>query len=273
MINRVGYALLSACASLTLCGAAWAADLPQEVQPSAPLLAPVSAYSWTGFYLGVNGGYAFGGDTAVDVHTHSARLPDLDRGSAGTLSPSGAFGGGQAGYNMQFGHFVLGVEGDIQGSGASDSFRNQLFPPSLTPPSHRFETGSADMSIDWFGTVRARAGVAWDRLLLYGTGGLAFGGVSETVDLNPLPAFVPPPGTVNPYHIENSDTRLGYAVGAGAEYAFTDHLSAKLEYQYVNLGSNTLTGPSMPASEGGLHYSVKQDADLQTIRAGVNYKF
>jgi len=179
--------LLSSVALLGLASGAMAADRPSRRAP-APIIAAVPVFTWTGFYVGVNAGYGWNANDSITVG--GVRF-DLD-------DEGGFVGGAQAGYNYQIGSFVVGLEGDIQYAdfGGDDRFDFD-------------RDGIADDDFnnsDWFGTVRARAGVAFDRALIYATGGFAF-----------------------------ADDATGWTVGGGLEYAFTNNLSAKVEGLYVNL--------------------------------------
>src|ERR1700742_5335360 len=146
---------------------------------------PLNAYSWAGPYLGANLGYEWG---SVDNN--------LTR-------PSGFEGGVQAGYNWQQGPWVFGVEGDLQATGADDTFAPWKF------------------SNPWFGTVRGRAGYAISNILVYGTAGLAFGEL-----------------TGQTFGISESHTTAGWTAGLGAEVGLAPHWSAKIEYLYVDLSSS-----------------------------------
>ena len=189
-------------------GAAWAADLPSS--PYYPAPAPMGSYSWTGPYLGANLGYEWG-----SVSNNPTR-------------PSGAAGGIQGGYIWQSGRFVFGGEGDLQFSNANDLFAPWKF------------------SNPWFGTVRARAGVAINNFLLYGTAGFAFGEVTaETVGL-----------------LSESHVNVGWTVGAGVEVGLAGNWSAKAEYLYIDLASNNF---GLTGTTNGLSTSL--------LRLGVNYHF
>ncbi len=171
---------------------AQAADL---YAPRAPYTVnqPLNAYSWAGPYLGGNLGYAWG---SVDNNP---------------TKPSGLAGGVQAGYNWQTGPWVFGAEGDIQISGADDTFAPWKF------------------SNPWFGTARGRVGYAFSNILFYGTGGLAFGELrGETFGLS------------------ESHSNIGWTAGVGAEFGLAQNWSAKIEYLYVDLASDnfTITGAS-----------------------------
>ena len=184
----------------------------------------VAAPIWTGFYAGVNGGY---GETAND----------------GPLSPSGGFGGGQIGYNWQglFGYspWVIGIEADIQGAGISDSAG--------------LGADYLQNSLNWFGTVRGRAGYSFGPALLYATGGFAYGEVESK-------------GSVLGLAYDVSETQTGYAVGGGLEYKFNPAWSIKGEYLFIDLDASNLNGA------GPLNGSLYSDrSEINTFRLGVNY--
>ncbi len=163
--------------------------------------------NWSGLYVGVNAGYGW-----------SANSDYLD--------PTGAFGGGQIGYNFQRGNIVFGLETDFQGSGISDS------------------NGVDKSSLDWFGSLRGRVGYAFDRALVYATGGLAYGQVTNT---------------------GWAQTQTGWVLGAGLEYKLTPAWSAKVEYQYFDLDAPfSGTGPL-----GNIYFG--DQTQFSTIRVGVNY--
>ncbi len=216
-------ALLAALAVTTALGtAAHAADLPARMAPPAPLVA-VPVFTWTGFYVGVNAGYGWNtndDDVVINGTTYEAD----DEG--------GFVGGGQVGYNYQIGSFVVGLETDIQYAdiGGDNDFGGIL---------------DDDDSESWFGTVRARAGYAFDRALIYATGGLAYGEVSNGFS-------------------SSDDVSVGWTIGAGVEYAFTNNLTAKVEGLYVNLEQDD---DDLPVVAG------QDETEFGVIRAGLNYKF
>jgi outer membrane immunogenic protein len=180
--------LATAIATIALIGTpALAADLARKMPVKAPPPPPAPVYSWTGFYVGLNAGGTFGGDSNV-------ALPSVDFGptpsgfaaaqSIGAFPTSlnvketGFIGGGQIGYNWQFNQFVAGFETDIQGASAKGSSTASLFNPA--PPLVNFSapvggTASVSRRLDYLGTVRARLGYAADNVLFYVTGGLAYG--------------------------------------------------------------------------------------------------
>ena len=197
-------------AALTLAGMAQsanAADLPYN-QPYT-VNQPLNAFSWAGPYLGGNLGYEWG--------TVS---------NSGT-KPSGIAGGIEGGYNFQSGNWVFGIEGDLELTGASDTFASWKF------------------SNPWFGTVRGRIGYAFNNILFYGTGGLAFGELR-----------------VETFGLSQSQTSAGWTLGAGTEFGLAPNWTAKIEYLYVDLSESqfAITGVS-----NGYRFGV--------IRAGLNYHF
>lgn len=215
--------LLSGVAALGLlaAGAATAADLPARKGPvMAPVYAPV--FTWTGFYVGGNAGYGWGNVNAGNTFaTRTVTIGDTD----------GFVGGGQIGYNYQMGQFVLGLEADIQGADLKTG--SNVFGDSV--------------STDYYGTVRARVGVAFDRILPYVTGGWAYGNVKTTIG---------GVGSTDKTHTG------GYVLGAGIEYAFTNNLVGGVEYQYVDLGEKNV-----------FNSGIKVGHDFSVVRARLSYKF
>jgi len=213
--------------------AGYAADLAVSTPPEAPVeTTPV--FSWTGFYVGVNAGGAFGGNDDVGFHSFGNYL-----GRYGKLDGSGFIGGGQIGYNYQIdNNWVIGLETDFQGGDINDSFNTG--------------TASASSKIDWYGTLRPRIGYSYDRTLFYGTGGLAYGHINHKGSVAGGGSF------------GDDKTRAGRTRGAGVEHAFTDHITAKLEYQSVDFGGYNVGGDAL---------STKASSDFHAIRVGLNYKF
>jgi outer membrane immunogenic protein len=190
---------------------AQAADLPYGSRAPYTVNQPLTSYSWAGLYLGGNVGWDWG---SVDNN--------LTR-------PSGFVGGLQAGYNWQspLSPWVFGVEADIQATGASDTFAPWKF------------------SNPWFGTVRGRAGYAFNNILFYGTAGLAFGELSGQT-----------------FGLSESHANAGWTAGVGAEFGFAQGWSGKIEYLYVDLNDSTFT---ITGTQNGFRFGL--------VRAGVNYHF
>jgi outer membrane immunogenic protein len=269
--------LLSTVALIGLSAGALAADLPSRRAAPAPYVA-VPVFTWTGFYVGVNAGYGFSDNTDdvlfVPPGTFGVGGFTGTVTSGNSNSRDGFVGGGQIGYNYQFGQFVVGLEADIQAADLSSSRNNGLAVLAGTglAPVGFVYANQFDRGIDWFGTVRGRAGVAFDRLLVFGTGGLAYGGGG-----NSNTCF----GLVNCSN--NDDIRTGYTFGGGVEYAFTPNWTVKLEGLYVNLDGNknansTLVGVTAAGSPvyspvGTTVGQGRRDDEFGVVRVGLNYKF
>jgi outer membrane immunogenic protein len=230
------FAALAAAASPAL-----AADMRMPMKAAAPM--PIPVFSWTGFDIGANGGY--GGDR-VDYN-----FAVLAGAGTASITSGGGFGGGQAGYNHQFGNFVLGIEGDIQASDIRGEINAAFAGIAVT----------AGSKIDWFATARGRLGYAWDRVLLYATGGYAYADVSTGATLT-IPGIVIAPIAL----AANVDTsHHGWVIGGGIEYAFTNNLTFKTEYQYLDFERRTL------ATIGTSFIDVQPT--VHTVRGGLNFKF
>src|SRR5271169_696003 len=229
---------VAAAALLTISLSAKAADLPM-----APVYQPASApvarqvYNWTGIYVGVNGGGAWGNQDPLNIITNR-----FDNRSIGI---SGGLFGGTVGAQIQMAHVVLGLEADLDWAGISGS---SAINPTIGGGGG-FGTFNAKTNIDWESTVRARVGYASDNWLFYGTGGLALLGAKTT--LTAQGAAVCGGILAN---CTGTDRQAGLALGVGLEYGFTPALSAKLEYLYVS--------------------AVSLDVShTNEIRAGLNYRF
>ncbi|MFE1602219.1 outer membrane protein [Methylobacterium sp. ID0610] len=242
MRSILGFAALG-CACLG--PAALAADLPRQAAPP-PLPVP-PAFTWTGFYAGVNAGYGFGaGSDGFTDPTYGTVTTGGGR--------SGFVGGGQIGATYQFmpgSGFVVGAEADIQGT---------TFGPSRTGLVGSTAFYDIGPSLDWFGTVRGRIGYAVDRILVYGTGGFAYGGGS-------LPSFAGTyPGTLP------GTSRTGWTLGGGIEYAITDRISARIEGLYVNLDRGR-RDTIYDATTGAYYGTARDSSGFGLVRAGLNYRF
>ena len=243
--------------ALTLaCGSVWAAD-------------PVTTtYNWTGFYVGLNTGLAFdnsgytlspSGDFATDrfyIPTNHLRT------DSGSFGGTGFMFGGQLGYNYQHGCFVYGIETDADVNGVNDA--NSVNRMLAAPLVKRFIHNVTE-DVGFFGTFRGRFGYTpADRLLIYGTGGLAYGNVSSGSNV----LFTSAGDT---YQGSSSQMQAGWTLGAGTEYAFTKNLSVKLEYLYVDLGSKSYTNAGV-APFAAFTYTTDLDTSMHVIRVGLNYK-
>src|SRR5262245_54206670 len=213
-------ALLSGVVCLGAAGAASAADMAVKARPLPP---PAPIFTWTGFYIGVNGGWAFDG-WDDNIGNLVAFSPGFATAVAAGAAPrflgtnhEGGFGGGQIGYNWQVNQFVFGLETDIQGADIGRT-STVLFPGDA----NFFPTVSTGRDhIDWFGTARVRLGLAANTALFYVTGGAAYGGVNSSASV------ISNPTTGGIFTGSSSDTRFGWVVGAGVEWAFTPNWTIK----------------------------------------------
>ena len=208
--------------------------------------------------MGVNVGESFGDAR----HPYSV---DIGSGYNGSLDfrSDGFLGGVQAGYNWQSGPMIFGIEVDFQGAnidghndiGIGSDGNVGGFGPDLG-------TG-----IEWFGTVRGRIGAAaTDRMMVYGTGGFAYGHYKSAASYS-YDFGGPFSGSGS---VSKSGTSTGWAIGAGTEYAVTDHVTFKGEYLYTDLGKDTLYSDDL----GGIaDATVRNDVAFHTFRIGLNYKF
>ncbi len=218
---------IASCSAIALglmAGTALAADLPQPIQPAQPEIsyetpATFSAYDWSGAYIGANAGWGFLG-------------ADGKSGAKGALdeNQNGATVGVHGGYNFMLDqNIVLGAEADIQYNDLSE------------------KKDGVELESDWNATARARAGYAFDRTLVYGTGGAAFKNLTAKNGKG-----------------KDEKNVVGYVVGAGVEHAVTDMLTARVEYLYQDFGDQRF-------DFGGESQKTKLDENL--VRAGVSMKF
>jgi outer membrane immunogenic protein len=207
-------------------GTALAADLPPAPPPRAPAIyaPPPPVYDWTGFYIGINGGWGFGkSDWSIPGFT------------TGNFNVNGGVLGATAGFNWWVNGWVLGLEGDADGSW-------------MDGKSAACGVPNCETKNKWLATIRGRLGYAADRVLFYATAGGAFGDIVVNTTTN-----------------WQSASKGGWTAGAGVEGAFTDHWTARIEYLFVDLQNASFT----PVA--GVPVTVKFNANL--IRAGVDYKF
>jgi outer membrane immunogenic protein len=226
----------AAVAMLTATGHVFAADLPG---PSpAPL--PPAVYNWTGFYLGINGGFGDGNSNWTDGAV----------GETGRFPISGYLVGGTVGANYQTGAYVFGIEGDLDwtnlhgGSGSTCGAISDLVPPPA----------GCQTQSEWLATVRGRVGYTVNNVLIYGTGGAAVGNIQT--------------GLIPPSTFDNT-TKVGWTIGAGVEIAFAPNWTAKAEYLFVALPDATCT--TVGNCGGAVGSTVSFNESI--VRAGINFKF
>ena len=182
---------------------AYAADAPVRGPVKAPVAVAAPLFNWSGFYYGLQGGYAWGDSTHTDPGTGV---------SSGNIDANGVLLGGTVGANWQTGTLVTGVEADLAWANADGSGGNVVAC-----------AGPCSTELNWLGTGRVRAGIAADAYLFYVTGGVAFGGVEG--------------GQAG--FSSNDKTRVGWTVGGGVETAVARNWTTKVEYLYADLGDKT----------------------------------
>lgn len=251
---------------------ACAADLaPAPSYAKAPLVAP--AYSWTGFYVGGNFGGAWGKSDYNFLPTAGPLTGGWDAQNVAQLSSDGATrlgmnnvsGGGQAGYNWQIDQLLFGLEADIQyvGLRKTNTFTQNGIIPGLNTPYVFTENSQSD----WLATVRGRIGFTVDRVLFYGTGGLAIAD-SRSSDTLAFPTLAPA-ATFTGIG-SRSNTQPGWTAGGGVEWAFAPNWSVKGEYLFAQFGGSTT---AMTAINTTFLQSYSDRLSLSVARVGVNYHF
>ena len=237
MLRLTHAVLLSAAAILTSLSAR-AADLPTKAQP----VPYVPAFSWTGFYVGGELGWI----RTDPQYTAAAVLLGTPFGISAATGKSGLSYGALAGYNYQAGNVVLGVEGDFQGWTVGTIRYTAITGDFLTAHSK------------WGGSVRGRLGYAADHALFFVSGGAAFAS-NKT--------FVPFTGI----SIGGDDTRVGWTVGAGIDYAFTNNWFTGFEYRYSQFESKSFVYPIPVLNLGTI--GLKQELSNNQVTARIGYKF
>ncbi|MDQ6868595.1 MAG: porin family protein [Pseudomonadota bacterium] len=229
--------LLASVGAIAIAGSAFAADLPYRGPPPV-YLPPPPIFTWTGLYLGGQVGYAWGNDP-IDV-------VDVVFGDNAFFNdkPNGVIGGAHLGYNLQIAQWVAGLEGSVDGTSLHGTRTSATGVTMSTRP-------------DVQGSIRARIGIAFDRVLIYGTGGAAFAGIHNNYSVGFLSE-------------SDSKTRTGWTVGGGLEYAVTNNWSIRAEYRYSDFGRS----PDFPFSSLTLgNVSFTHHLKESQVQAGFSYKF
>jgi outer membrane immunogenic protein len=247
---------------------AHAASLPVKAPIyKAPPPAPAPVSGWSGFYLGLNGGYGWGSDPVAFAPASPGAVSGFSTVVPAGVSgqPAGGVFGVQLGYNWQWAaQTILGIEtdfdyADIDGAGSVTLLSG------VTP-----FTSSASQGLTWLGTFRGRVGFVFDRLLFYGTGGLAYGRTSLATSFVGLAG-----GACGPAGIcaaaASTGWQTGWVAGAGVEWAVSPALSVKAEYLHYDLGTRTLTqfDPALPA----ILFASSADFSGDIVRLGLNFRF
>ncbi len=255
MLRRI---LLASVGAAALAGSAFAAEPPPA--PPPVYVPPVPVFTWAGPYVGGHVGYAFG-------HYKGNVFDDFGDYTSFSTGFDGFIGGGHIGWNWdvnQFGlnlnHWVIGIEGDVDGTAANRTVTAFIPANGIFPGFAPLVSANADLGVQ--ASVRGRIGYAWDRVLLFATGGVAFADFSTNIS--------------TPFGYDSrSSTRTGWTVGAGVEYAISDNWLIRAEYRYADFGTTTLAAnnafffPGLVAVGAQLNRKVEENRVL----LGISYKF
>lgn len=243
-----------------------------SAKPNSPVPPPATPYNWTGGYVGAHAGWGWGrADTTFTPLPNATQFIDM-RPTTLSPDPSGFSGGAQAGYNWQTGHFVTGAEADISWSRISGTARVSPIIMNNGSPFPGAGFLITHQETKWFGTIRPRAGIAFDRVLIYGTGGLAYGRVNNSANSDFRPG-VPTSVLFFQYPVSLSATKTGWTGGFGVEAALPgNHWSWKAEYLYLDLGNQSFTANPVPANPP-FQVAYTWKSKLHTFNAGINFRF
>jgi outer membrane immunogenic protein len=217
--------LIALFAATMMASVAAAADLPVRSYDRAPI-AYSGPYTWSGVYIGLNAGGTVG--------RYSDNFGE-------SVNATGFLGGEQIGAQMQMGQLVVGGELDFQGTSQSHDYTFSAFGVPIT----------LSEKMPWFGTLRGRVGYAFDRVMVYGTGGAAW--VDGKVQ-----------ATVGGFTLSTEANKIGWTAGGGVEWAFYDHWSTKIEYLYL-----ASSGIKFNTALGSFNGNIKNNI----ARVGLNYRF
>jgi len=249
--------LLASVGAIALTGsAALAADLPSRAPPPV-YLPPPPIFTWTGIYIGGQVGYGWGNDNARLSGTDF--VGDFDTADLSSR-PQGVIGGGHVGYNYQINQWVLGLEGSVDGTSLSRNRVSTLFDNTALIT----DIVGSSVRSDIQGSIRGKLGIAWDRALLYATGGVAFGGFKTSYS-DPNGFLTATPGATSNF----SQTRVGWTVGGGIEYAITNNWWVRAEYRYTNFGTFT----DAPFAGTAAALTAQHHWTQNQVQAGFSYKF
>jgi len=231
---------------------ATAADLGRMPVKAPPVAAPV-AYSWSGFYIGGHVGGGWGESERRESPLFFAPQQVNDHNDL-----SGFIGGGQVGYNLQFGQWVLGVEGDGSWSRIKGT-------ETTTSPFTPARTSTTTLEADWITMVTGRAGFAWNNWLIYAKGGWAWVDLKSNSIVQG--AGLPTQTT------SGSKTRDGFIVGGGIEFGLWNNFSLKAEYNFIDIGTDPFTVRVTSGPNNGQAVVQRLDSEIHLAKVGLNYRF
>jgi outer membrane immunogenic protein len=253
--------VLGAVASFLLGGSALAADLPVKAPVyKAP---PIVLYNWTGIYVGGHGGYGWSHTDSTNVNGN----PPEPAGTQTSSDQNGWLGGLQAGFNYEFpSHFLLGVEGDFSWSDLNgDSTESSVVPRFIG-----LRTSYMNTKINWMATATGRLGYAVNNWLFYAKGGAAWAHKEvNSTTVNPAA------GNLLLATITGDDTRTGWTVGGGIEWGFWKNWSVKVEYDYLDFGTETESRSATYFNGASGLNPLLRDVDwhIHVVKVGLNYRF
>jgi outer membrane immunogenic protein len=230
--------------ALGIAAPAFGADLPARTYTKAPAVVPVEAFNWTGFYIGADVGYGWA--TSSGLGSNAVFAPNS--GPAYSYHPSGVLGGGFIGGNYQFNNVVVGIEADWQAANLNANSGVLAIPVGT----YLFNTKITD-----YGSVRGRLGLAFDRWMVFGTAGAAWGSWSTSYSFA---------GVTPPFYVNSVNEHVGWTAGAGVEYAVTNNWLLRGEYRYSDLGKSSFVSATANAADSN-HVTISD------VRFGVAYKF
>jgi outer membrane immunogenic protein len=248
-----------------------AADAKPKKNLRAMAQEPAATTDWSGFYIGVTAGGIQGGD--LDHRPDGLLLDPTKYPPSGPPQLYGSIGTGRSwiagvhtGYLIQNDRLVYGYEVDFSKTGIA---RNYDDTRQLTPSLVGYFRKSLDYKVDWLATARARVGLAFDRALIYATGGAAFASISA----NSFASF----SNGNDVYLTSADSRrFGWTAGGGIDYALTRNFSVRAEYLYADLGSDTIQSMAPPGTNGGTagyYYTATSHNQFHIVRMGLNLRF
>jgi outer membrane immunogenic protein len=222
----------------------------------------MSAFSWTGFYVGINGGYSWGtGSQTAGIGSATGTPPfSTGGGMPGTVAPvnvQGGIFGGEIGFNYQISSWVFGLETSIAWTGIQGSTTMGLAFPGGFP-----STDSWNSKMTWLATATPRLGWAWNQWLFYGKGGLSGGGVNTSV------AFLTATGGA----FSATQQRVGWTAGAGLEYGLNKNVVIGIEYNYLNFGTENYAGFGPTNIGGSRFFSENVKLNYSEILGRISYK-